>query len=191
MTNGDAPTVLEDSDAVEKMMMSLFSSSANAHKDDMPCPLDYFFYHNHHPSLVNCSEHVDRGVLIVVCLTNVPGLEVLPSSMRSNQDGNDSNMMSHTFVCPEVLVHNENLYREVDDPCSNLVCIMAGDQLARLLSTLKEVMDTVSRNEDPGNGREPKENEGQRDGDLPMACLHRVRSHLKLARLSISYELRL
>ena len=44
--------------------------------DKSTCPLDYFFYHNQNPSFENCTEHVDRGVLILVCLTNVPGLEV-------------------------------------------------------------------------------------------------------------------
>jgi hypothetical protein len=135
-------------------------------------PLDYFFYHNRYPSLVNCSEHVDRGVLIVVCLTNVPGLEVL----RSCQ-GSCAEFCIHHFVCPEVLVHNSNLYQEAQDSCSNLVCIMAGDQLAPLLKTRMGTRDERTMNDDFAN--------------LPMACVHRVRSHLKRTRLSISYELRL
>ena len=116
------------------------------------CPLDYFFYHNKFPNQINCSEHVDRGALVVVCLTSVPGLEVLSPSTSS-------------FCCPEALVHNENLYRErtENDCCPNLVCIMAGDQLARLLST----------------------------ENAPSACVHRVRNPLRRARLSMSYELRL
>ncbi len=116
------------------------------------CPLDYFFYHNKFPNQINCSEHVDRGALVVVCLTSVPGLEVLSPSASS-------------FYCPEALVHNENLYRErtENDCCPNLVCIMAGDQLVRLLSA----------------------------ENAPSACVHRVRNPLRRARLSISYELRL
>lgn len=116
------------------------------------CPLDYFFYHNKFPNKINCSEHIDRGALVVVCLTSVPGLEVFSPSASS-------------FHCPEALVHNENLYRErtENDCCPNLVCIMAGDQLAQLLST----------------------------PNAPSACVHRVRNPLRRARLSISYELRL
>ena len=104
------------------------------------CPLDYFFYHNRLPNLINCSEHVDRGALVVVCLTSVPGLEVLSPSTSS-------------FYCPEALVHNENLYRErtENDCCPNLVCIMAGDQLSRLLPA----------------------------SNPPSACVHRVRNPLR------------
>ena len=80
------------------------------------CPLDYFLYHGDKPNAVSCSEHVDRGALICVCLTNVPGLEV------------------HTgdrFVCPEVYTHNADLYRD-RHACSEYVCIMAGDQLQQI-----------------------------------------------------------
>ena len=118
------------------------------------CPLDFFFYHAKDPSAVNCSEHIDRGVLIVVCLTNVPGLEVKIASHRSDKE------QSSLFVCPEVVTHNANLYQETE-PCSGLVCIMAGDQLSQMVSG--------------SNG----------------ACAHRVRENLKRARLSISYELRI
>ena len=112
-------------------------------------PLDYFFYHNKGPdNSINCSEHVDRGVLICVCLTSVPGLEVL--CRRSS-----------SFVCPEVIAHNANLYQE-SKSCSGLICIMAGDQLSQLF---------------PRSGIQP--------------CVHRVRSNLKRSRLSISYELRI
>ncbi len=119
------------------------------------CPLDYFFYHNRFPNVINCSEHIDRGALVVVCLTDVPGLEVLSSSESE----------SSSFVCPESLVHNANLYRERTDGdcCPGLVCIMAGDQFSQLLSST-----------------EP-----------PRGCVHRVRNPLLRSRLSISYELRL
>lgn len=115
------------------------------------CPLDYFFYHNLFPNAINCSEHIDRGALVVVCLTDVPGLEVYSSQS--------------SFWCPETLVHNTNLYRErTNDSCfPGLVCIMAGDQLSKLLSPTK----------------------------ASYACVHRVRNPLLRARLSISYELRL
>lgn len=123
------------------------------------CPLDLFFYHNRIPNAVNCSEHVDRGALVVVCLTDVPGLEVRSSVSQTTS----------LFHCPEVLIHNENLYRERTDDlsCPGVVCIMAGDQLSRLLSSSNATATT------------------------PRACVHRVRNPLKRARLSISYELRL
>lgn len=113
------------------------------------CPLDYFFYHNNDPRQINCSEHVDRGMLICVCLSSAsPGLEVLPRGEEH-------------FVCPEAsLIHNQSLYEE-RQAVSGLICIMAGDQLGRLV------------------------------GIERMACVHRVRNNLPRARLSISYELRL
>jgi isopenicillin N synthase-like dioxygenase len=117
------------------------------------CPLDFFFYHAKDPLAVNCSEHIDRGVLIGICLTNVPGLEVQMAAHHADKE-------SSLFVCPEVVTHNANLYQEAD-PCSGLVCIMAGDQLKQIISG--------------SNG----------------ACAHRVRENLKRARLSISYELRI
>ena len=40
------------------------------------CPLDYFFYHAPNKNVINCSRHVDRGILICISLTNVIGLEV-------------------------------------------------------------------------------------------------------------------
>jgi len=72
-------------------------------------------------------------------------------------------------------VHNANLFTErADYACSDLVCIMAGDQLSQLLkSTLTAT--TAS-----------KENSISRV-DYPSACVHRVRNRLKRARLSISY----
>jgi isopenicillin N synthase-like dioxygenase len=121
------------------------------------CPLDFFFYHAKDPLAVNCSEHIDRGVLIAVCLTNVPGLEVqIAAHHHRRRDDNKQSL----FVCPEVVTHNASLYEEAE-PCSGLVCIMAGDQLSQMVSG--------------SNG----------------ACVHRVRENLKRARLSISYELRI
>ena len=128
------------------------------------CPLDYFFYHNRIPHATNCSEHVDRGALVVVCLTDAPGLEVCATA------GAASSSSRPWFQCPEVLVHNENLYkkeRTKDSCCSDLVCIMAGDQLSRLLT--------------------PQNNH---DYQQISPCIHRVRNPLKRARVSISYELR-
>ena len=121
------------------------------------CPMDFFFYHNRIPNAINCSEHVDRGALIVVCLTEVPGLEVRSSASRTQ-----------SFQCPEVFLHNRALYRErIEDLCCpGIVCIMAGDQLIRFLSS-------------------------EQKATAPSACVHRVRNPLKRARLSISYELRL
>ena len=38
---------------------------------------DYFLYHNRSPGVAaNCTAHVDRGVLVAISLTDVPGLEV-------------------------------------------------------------------------------------------------------------------
>jgi hypothetical protein len=89
--------------------------------DAVNCPLDYFLYHNKNPLAVNCSEHVDRGILICVCLSSAaPGLEVKPRG-RSN------------FICPEAaLIHNANLYQE-KEPVSGLLCIMAGDHLSQFV----------------------------------------------------------
>lgn len=89
--------------------------------DAVKCPLDYFLYHNKNPLAVNCSEHVDRGLLICVCLSSAtPGLEVQPRG-RSN------------FICPEAaLIHNANLYQE-KEPVSGLLCIMAGDHLRQFV----------------------------------------------------------
>ena len=120
--------------------------------DAQHCPLDYFFYHNLNPNTTNCSEHVDRGLLIAICLTDVPGLEILTQDVESN---------AMTWFCPEISIHNTNLYRETPtSSVSDLICIMAGRQLSQILN--KEV----------------------------PACVHRVRNKLRRARLSISYELR-
>jgi hypothetical protein len=89
--------------------------------DTQQCPLDYFYYHNRRPGAVNCSQHVDRGVLICVCLTNVPGLQVL----------NHRN----EFLCPEHLVDKET---------SNLICIMAGDSLQSFDPNSKACMHRVN-----------------------------------------------
>ena len=92
--------------------------------DPTRCPLDYFLYHNEDPNAVNCSEHVDRGFLIAVSLTDVPGLEVLTKSRATNQEG------SATWICPETRVYNSRLYKEAaDSSMSDLVCIMSGGQL--------------------------------------------------------------
>lgn len=86
----------------------------------MLCPLDYFLY-NGQNAAINCSEHVDRGVLICVCLDKkVAGLEV-----RSR--GQDH------FVCPEEEMVINTRTKEQGDKGSpsfrSMVCIMAGDQL--------------------------------------------------------------
>lgn len=97
-----------------KMTSSLLNVPNNAMQADN-CPLDYFLYHGTKQNAINCSEHVDRGIMICVCLTNVPGLEVLPRD-------------SPRFTCPEIQTHNASLYRE-RQACTDLVCVMAGDQL--------------------------------------------------------------
>lgn len=91
------------------------------------CPLDYFLYHGDKPNAISCSEHVDRGMLICVCLTNVPGLEVRDDS---------------AFVCPEVVTHNADLYRD-RQALSGLICIMAGHQLQQTLPGAKACVHRV------------------------------------------------
>jgi isopenicillin N synthase-like dioxygenase len=114
-----------------KMTNSSLNIPNNAMQADN-CPLDYFLYHGDTPNAINCSEHVDRGILICVCLTNVPGLEVLPRD-------------SHRFTCPEIQTYNASLYRE-RQACTDLVCIMAGDQLKILHPEVKACIYRV-RNE--------------------------------------------
>lgn len=75
------------------------------------CPLDFFFYHNQNSSVENCTDHVDRGYLICVCLTPVPGLEVWSANHGE-------------FLCPEELLKSPNC-------SSNLICVMVGDELRR------------------------------------------------------------
>jgi hypothetical protein len=158
--------------------------------DRSKCPLDYFFYHNQTPSFENCSEHVDRGVLILVCLTNVPGLEVYydPERGGKQQNVHHHQQQQQTFICPEILVHNANLYKEVEDSCSNLVCIMAGDQLSQLLLQQKQQQQ---QQQQKGISQEEGTNIDETTPDLPRACVHRVRNNLKRTRLSMSYEIRL
>ena len=158
------------------------------------CPLDYFFYHNLNLNSINCSEHIDRGVLVVVCLTDVPGLEVLSSSSVSSSSPASSLSLSNTksFLCPELLVHNANLYKERtdNDACSDLVCIMTGNQLSQLLMSTRETTLIGSNTATTTTNKKASKIISEADF-YPPACVHRVRNHLKRARLSISYELRL
>jgi hypothetical protein len=171
------------------------------------CPLDYFLYHGQqerrqhqhqaashqrhgkstttkvsatgnpntittptNPTVVvpNCTAHVDRGLLIVVCLTNVPGLEVWS---RRRHGG--------SYLCPEILSHHATLYQELE-PCAGgeYVCIMAGDQLSDYCCQPRMTM---------AYGAQQQRQQPRRRLN---ACVHRVRSNLPQARLSISYELR-
>lgn len=109
-------------------------SPRKRHRDEIPqtpyeaynCPLDYFLYHGDKPNVASCTEHVDRGILICVCLTSVPGLEVL---------------RGESFVCPEVMMHRADLYRD-RQACSEFICIVCCDQL---MKTLPEVKACVHR----------------------------------------------
>jgi hypothetical protein len=96
-------------------------------KETALCPLDYFLYHGDKPYAISCSEHVDRGMLICVCLTNVPGLEVRDHS---------------AFVCPEVVTHNADLHHD-RQASSGLICIMAGHQLQQTLPGVKACVHRV------------------------------------------------
>lgn len=93
--------------------------------DRCKCPLDFFLYHNQDASAENCSEHIDRGLLIAVCLTDIPGLEL---KVRRIGDANKASC----WICPEAGVCNSRLYNEIADDdfgCSDLICIMSGAQL--------------------------------------------------------------
>jgi len=89
--------------------------------DSTHCPLDYFLYHNRSKG-TNCSEHVDRGVLICISLTNVAGLEV--ASRKDDE-----------WHCPE------NVYTGREG-VSNLICILSGDQLKNAVEAGDEVMNS-------------------------------------------------
>ena len=135
------------------------------------CPLDYFFYHGRDPALTNCSEHVDRGVLICVALTDVAGLEVLPRDAAGGCGGR------RAFVCPELLSRDEALRSERGESgCGSLVCVMAGDQLA---AACRRPRSCAGAGAGAGGSRPPL-----------SACVHRVRNGLGRARLSVTYELR-
>ena len=100
-------------------------------KDTVSSPLDYFFYHGRDPSAVNCSEHVDRGVLIGVCLSTSPGLEV--EAAAGTRD----------FWCPEEhslyssLEQQDGDGEQVECRPIQLICIMAGGQLSQLVPKSK------------------------------------------------------
>jgi len=135
-------------------------------KEAQYCPLDYFLYNNKNSSSkehVNCSDHIDRGVLICVSLTHVPGLEVLCNE-------------SKRYVCPELLSKDEALIGERRSGCSDLVCVMAGYQLKEALAI------------GVGIGRKGEDMHMRMLNT--SACVHRVRNRLERARLSITYELR-
>lgn len=73
------------------------------------CPLDYYFYHGKDLAATNCSEHIDRGILIGVCLSpTTPGLEILSEEGR--------------WTCPEEQLLSSNSRRW-------MMCILAGKQL--------------------------------------------------------------
>lgn len=130
------------------------------------CPLDYFLYNNKGGRRnENCSEHVDRGILICVALTHVPGLEVFCRE-------------SNRYVCPELIAKGEALLGERCSGCSDLVCIMAGDQLKEALAAM--------------SGRQGEDVRTCMGSMLTntSACVHRVRNRLERARLSLTYELR-
>lgn len=110
------------------------------------CPLDYFFYHGNDPSAINCSEHVDRGVLICVCLSKVPGLEL---RIRKG------NRQSEEFFCPESTVKTDTDYCKVDGGPSGLVCIMAGDQLDESLQ-VQEIYIPACRHRVRNNLKHPR-----------------------------------
>jgi hypothetical protein len=114
-----APTDYLPSERYHPSQSSLRFETTNSSPiaDRTGCPLDYFFYHNRQPHLVNCSEHVDRGLLIAICLTAVPGLEIL---LRDRFE----------WYCPE-----EDYVSRLSDPADRTPCtwiaILAGDSLRK------------------------------------------------------------
>lgn len=133
------------------------------------CPLDYFYYHSSikNEPVENCSEHVDRGILICISLTNVAGLEVL-----SRLDG--------IWHCPEMVSICEGHYSDNQSGCSDLVCILSGDQLKKAVLGLKTTAAATASSS----------NKKERTFPGLNACVHRVRRKLAACRLSITYELR-
>jgi hypothetical protein len=167
------------------------------------CPLDFFLYHNERKNsnynttrniVHNCTQHIDRGALICISLTNVQGLEVLSNN-------NSHSKISNEWICPEEWIkslfqpNNRNLYNENGCDCSQFICILAGDQLLKVLSSLEQKEDEEKQGHGCEKGKEEKENtllyeyKQQYPGLAP--CIHRVRDDLCRARLSISYELRM
>ena len=91
------------------------------------CPLDYFLYHGKQSAdstttpisrVANCIPHVDRGELIMICLTSVPGLEVMSRSK--------------SVVCPEEVFGKDILAEDE----FRLACILTGGKFASILSSL-------------------------------------------------------
>ena len=131
------------------------------------CPLDYFLYHNMNANAINCSEHIDRGVLICISMTNIQGLEIF-----SNTD--------QEWICPERLSQFEFLHSDNEAGCSSLICILSGDQLLNVLQEEENgVMDSN------------KLNAYKHSFPGLVPCIRRVKNKLSRARLSISYELRI
>ena len=127
------------------------------------CPLDYYYYHNRHKNIrvVNCSEHIDRGLLICISLTDVIGLQV-----QSQSD--------QLWYIPEKISNSESLYNErLSGVDSGLLCIMVGDQLQHTLSSLLHSHEMIDSSV-----------------PLPQPCRHSVKETLTRARLSMSFELR-
>ena len=143
--------------------------------DSSHCPLDYFLYHNQGSDCVNCSEHIDRGALICISLTNVCGLEVrVRAPSVGNENENDKREHEHEWICPETISVNQELYQEREVGCSDMVCILSGDQLRQCLDLNANHDDQDTMIKYPGIN----------------ACVHRVKRKLRASRLSISYELR-
>ena len=133
----------------------------------LPCPLDYFLYHNMDPNAINCSEHVDRGILICISLTTVQGLEVLSS-------------LTKQWICPEDLTVND----EDEFGCSEYLCILSGDQL------LETMLRDFVHEETSENKCLELVNHWKKKHSGLSPCRHRVK-RLSRLRLSISYELRI
>jgi hypothetical protein len=117
------PILVGNEKPVKRAKSLLIEDSVDLPETNAQCPLDFFLYHGRlEESVVNCSEHVDRGLLIAVCLTDVPGLEVLPREKKS-------------FVCPEE--------RILPSDGSYHVCIMTGDQLKKIRSDMPACVHRV------------------------------------------------
>jgi hypothetical protein len=103
--------------------------------EECHCPLDYFYYHNMDARAVNCSEHVDRGLLIAVCLTSVPGLEVRVAGNK----GDDC-----IWYCPEE-DHNACMSEQPHSPAHARIAVLAGAALKQYCHDIPACVHRVRR----------------------------------------------
>jgi hypothetical protein len=99
------------------------------------CPLDFFYYHNMDTRAVNCSEHVDRGLLIAVCLSPVPGLEVRVGGKHIGD---------YAWYCPEV-DHNARMLGLLHSAPPDRIAVLAGAALRKFCHDIPACVHRVRR----------------------------------------------